>query len=67
VITTELSLYDKFLAKFLMNEHSENEIKIMYKFLYQLKQKNEYKQQYSETNMMHFLFNLLRIKRLYMF
>jgi hypothetical protein len=23
--------------------------------------------QYSETNVMHFLFNLLRIKRLYMF
>ena len=37
VITTELSLCDnKFLAKFLKKEHSENEIKIMYKFFYQL-------------------------------
>jgi hypothetical protein len=29
--------------------------------------KNEEKSQYSETNVMHFLFNLLRIKGLYMF
>jgi hypothetical protein len=26
-----------------------------------------YQEQYSETNVMHFLFNLLRIKGLYMF
>lgn len=38
VITTELSLCDnKLLAKFLKKECSENETKLMYKFLYQLK------------------------------
>jgi hypothetical protein len=39
----------------------------MFIFLYQLKQKNKYKHQYIETNVMHFSFSLLRIKGLYMF
>jgi hypothetical protein len=32
-----------------------------------LKDKLRYEHQYSETNVMHFLFNLLRIKGFYMF
>jgi hypothetical protein len=40
---------------------------IKLKYLYSKKKDNTNNDQYSETNVMHFLFTLLRIKGLYMF